>query len=213
MFMGKLKILIISFIFIILICIPFVIQGNKYYVGGDDTRLYYIFPDKYLDNLAFNIISDNTLGGANTGYYPTSQFAPFLYFLVFLKKVIPFINTQNLMYGMNYAFAFIFFFLLLGFWVKKNDRLHFSIKLIGSLFYVFSPLLIRTLYTHQLISIYLISLMPAMLFFFFKAIDKKRPIYSVISSLIFTVFSTTINTIPWTIPIFPAGKIFISPSK
>lgn len=202
----KIVILTIGFL---LFAIPLIVQGNLYYVGGDDMRLYYIFPEKYLQNFAFNIISDNTLGGANTGYYPTSQIVPMLYVILLLKKILPFLNTQYLMYGLNYAFGFLFFYLFISIWLKSTNCLRFFAKIVASLFYVLSPILTGTQYSNQLMSVYLVSVMPATLFYFTYAVMSKKYVYSIIAVLIFSIFSTTLNTYPWSIPILITGIPFL----
>jgi len=184
---------------------PILIFGNKYYVGGDDTRLYYLFPDHFLKSFAVNIISDNALGGANTGYNSAAHFIPFLIFIKFLKTLLPFLNTQYLMYGLNYSFAFIAFFLFISIWIKGKSITVFFIKIIASLFFVWSPFLATSLYVHQLPSIYLVSLMPAILYFFSRAVLEKKYSYSVVSIVLFSVLSTTLNTLPWSLPILITG--------
>lgn len=194
----------IILIIILLLATPILVQGNLYFVGGDDTRLYYIFPQEFLENFAFNIISDNALGGANTGYYPTSHLIPFLLVIRFLKSTIP-VNTQNLMSGLNYALGFLFFYLFLSIWFKSVSFYNFFSKITSSLFYVLSPFLVGTLYKNQLMAIYWVSLMPAVFFLFTKGVLEKKYAYSILAALIISVFSTTLNTLPWSVPILITG--------
>ncbi|MFC1649097.1 hypothetical protein ACFL2C_00080 [Patescibacteria group bacterium] len=197
--------ILVGTLFVLLLLLPIIIQGNQYFVGGDDMRLYYLFPEAYLKNLAFNIISDNTIGGANTGYQPVTYLAPFYYTILFFKRVVPFVNTQYLMYGLNYAFGFLFFYLFLSIWIKTKNIYTFLAKFSASLFYVFSPFLIGTLYRNHLMIIYLISLYPAMMYLFSKAVLEKKYIYVIMAALIFSTFSTTLNSIPWALPLLITG--------
>lgn len=192
---------LISLILLLLLALPIYLQNNLYYVGGDDTRLYYIYPDKFLENLSLNIISDNSLGGANTGYYPPSQMAPFLYVVKVLKWVLPFVNTQNLLYGLNYSFGFLFFYLLLGLWLPSKPRLQYLIKVVSSLLYIFSPFLLGSLYKHHLFAIYLIFLMPLVLYLFIRAVYESKSFFTITAIFVFSIFSATINTFPHWIPI------------
>src|SRR5215469_16338300 len=102
------QITILLAIAIVLFLIPNLFWGNLYLVGGDDSRLYYIFPKEFL-NFAFKMTSDNALSYLG-GYYPKSNFAS-LFFIIFLFKHIPFVNVQFFMYGLNLACGFIFFYL------------------------------------------------------------------------------------------------------
>ncbi len=176
----------------ILLFIPLIANGNLYYVGGDDMRLYYIFPDGYLKNYVSNLIAGNTLAGANTGYATVAYYAPMFYFIKFLK-LVP-INTQFLMYGLNLALGFLFFYNFLGLYIKKSD---WMIRVASSIFYILSPFLIITMYRNQMLSMYLVSIIPATLYYFLKGIRQNKYLYTLLSVIIFSVFSTTINTLPW----------------
>lgn len=200
--------ILISFIFVILLIIPFVFTGNYYYLGGDDTRLYYLYPKEFINNFAANIVSDNALGGANTGYTTAGHFIPFVIVILILKTFLPFLSTQMLLYGFNYAFAFLFFYLFVSIWIKGSNYVKFFIKIFSSLFFVSSPFIVATLYNHQLTSIYLVSLMPATLYFFTRAVLEKKYYLSVVVSLFFSIFSTTLNTTPWWLPIVITGIPF-----
>ena len=174
--------------------IPNFFWGNLYLVGGDDTRLYYIFPKEFL-NFAFKMTSDNALGFLD-GYYPKSSYAS-LFFIIYLLKQIPFINVQFFMYGLNLAFGFIFFYAFLGIWVKDKTVKFFFAKVVASLFYIFSTYLINTFYTNQITAMYLVSAMPATLYFFFKSVLDKKVVYAIISVLYISIFSVKLESIPW----------------
>lgn len=183
--------------FILILCLlllPFFLWGNTYLVGGDDTRLYYIFPYQFLSNYTFNIISDNTLAGAMTGYASVSYFAPFFY-IILIAKFIPFVSTQMLLYGLNFALGFVGFYLFLGLWMdKKNTSL---IRIFGSIFYVSSIYIMKTLYINQLLSIYLVSALPLTSYLFVRGLQENKKSFIIYSIAIFSLLSTTINTLPW----------------
>jgi len=195
--------LILCLIFFV---VPFLIQGTDYIVGGDDMKLYYIFPEMYLKNYSFNIASDNTLAGALTGYSSVSYFAPF-FAVIYILKFIP-VNTQAFMYGLNFAFGFFFFYKFLGLYIDiKNTWNVFLAKVLASVFYIFSPFLNETLYSHQLMHLYLVAILPTTLFLFIKGIRGKDLRYVLGSVLLFSIVSTTYNSLPFTasfaIPLFP----------
>lgn len=191
----KSKKIIILLIFFVLLTTPLIFGGKLYFVGGDDTRLFYIYPDEYLNNFVFNLASGNTLAGANTGYNTVAYFAPFFY-VIKLLKIIP-LNTQYLMYGMNLAFGFLFFYKFIEEYFNIKNENYFTIKIITSLFYISSPFLVTNLYKNSLISVYLVSIIPISLYFFVKGLKTNSYIYSLISVLLFSIFSTTLNVLPW----------------
>ncbi len=188
--------IVLTIIFVSLFFLPRAVEGPLYFACCDDTRLYYIFPQKYLDNYAKNLVLDNTWAGANTGYYPGSQMIPILY-LINALKLIPY-NTQYLMYGINLSFAFLFTYMFLSLWIKK----HFWTKTVSSLFYVLSPFLIKTIYLNQLMSIHLVWVLPATLYLIVRSIYEKNVLLTFTAALIFSIFTAGINTMPFFVPIF-----------
>lgn len=179
---------------------PLLTQGSLYFMGGDDMRLYYLYPREYIQNLLLNIVTDNTIGGGNTGYYPATHPIPLVLLMLIVKTIIP-ANTQFVMYGLNWVLAFIFFYLLLGLWIEKKSKINFFIKITASLFYIFSPFLIKNLYKHQMIVLYLIAAAPGILYFFIKSVRKRNVLYVFTSCLIFSILSTNLSSFPWAIPI------------
>jgi hypothetical protein len=197
------KTAVLSLIVLFLLFVPFLIWGNTYLAGGDDTKLYYIFPIEFLKNYAFRIVSDNTLGGAMTGYASVSYFAP-VFFVIALFKLIPFVSTQMLLYGLNLALGFLGFYKLIGLWINTKDRNGFYSSTIAGLFYVTSVYLVNTLYTHQLLAMYLVSVIPFTVYFFIKGVREDNFRFIIISTFIFSLFSSTINTLPWSAASFIA---------
>jgi len=192
----KNKSLILFIICLLLLFIPFAIWGNTYLVGGDDTRLYYVFPFQFLKNYAFNIISDNTLAGAMTGYTSVAYFAP-MFFIFWIFKFIPYVSTQLLLYGLNLSLGFLGFYTLINLWIRPKNTKEFSANIIAGIFYVTSIYLVKTMYTNQLLSIYLISVLPWTLYLFFKGVKQKKVVFVLLSVIVFSLFSSTINTLPW----------------
>jgi hypothetical protein len=201
----KYDLIVLGLLFLSFLLFPMILMGKLYYVGGDDTRLYYLFPKEFINNFAVNIISDNAIGGANTGYGTAAHFIPFVFVIEILKNVAPFINTQSLMYGLNYALGFLFFYLFISLWVDNKSKNNFYAKILASVFYVASPFLVGTLYISQLTSLYLVTLMPAMLYYFCRAVKELKYVFSIVTALIFSLFSTTLNTTPWWLPIVITG--------
>lgn len=192
----KLRNIFLLSISFLLLLTPFLIWGNTYIVGGDDTKLYYLFPKEFLANYVFNIISDNTLAGAMTGYASVSYFAP-LFFVIYILSFLPFVSTQMVLYGLNLSLGFLAFYYFLKLWIKPNTRYTFVANIFASFFYVSSIFLAKTLYNHQLLAIYLVSVIPSSLYFLLLGIRKQNLRFILISVLILSIFSSTLNTFPW----------------
>lgn len=190
-----------------LFLIPFLFWGNLRLVGGDDSQLYYFFPYQYLKNFAVNIISDNSLGGIGV-YYPQAFLILCSLFLYFVKSIFFFVNIQFLMYGLNLALGFLFFYLLLSLFINKDDSTHLLIKVLSSLTYVLSIFSAYSVWSHHLLSLYLITLFPMGMFLFLKAVMQKKFYLVILNTLILSFFSAVVFTPPYLIALI----ISFSPS-
>jgi hypothetical protein len=150
----------------------------------------------FIKNYALNIASDNTLAGAMTGYASVAYYIPFFTF-IYILKLIPVINTQMLMYGLNLSLGFLAFYKLLGLYINQKDDNEKLISILGALLYLFSTYIVKTHFNNQMMSMYLVSLLPACLYLFILSVRKKSFVYTVMSILLFSIFSTTLNTLPW----------------
>lgn len=188
------------------------VSGRLYDVGGDDTRLYYIFPKEILLNFCGNIISNNTLG-TNGAYASVASLAPITLLALIVKSVIPFFNTQSVMMAINISGGFLFFYLLSGLFVKERSVRNVLIRSVSSLSYVLSVYLIRTVYDHQLLAIYIVGYFPAVLYFTFLGIIKDDMFYTLFGAFVYSLFSGTMLTVPWfgaaLFSIFPALCLFV----
>lgn len=196
-FLNRNKQKIILFLFFIgLTSIPFIFWGRLNFVGGDDTRLYYFFPYEFLKNFANNIISDNNISGLGY-YFPNNYISSFVIFILVIKKVLFFINTQFLMFGLNISMGFLFFYFLLGNWIKNDEGNGFWIKVISSLFYCLSTFIYFTLYSALWPAMYLISIFPLTAYFLIRSYREDKLKYAVIAAIIFSLLGNFIGNIPW----------------
>lgn len=191
---------LITSICCLLFIIPILLMGDRYIVGGDDMKLYYIYPDAYLKNYTFNLISDNSWSGALAGYTANAYFAPFFATIWVLKTLVPFMNTQALLYGLNFVLAFLFFYKILSLYIDTQTQsrsLSVTAKVIASFAYIFSPFLDSSLFSHQMMHMYLVSLVPVCLYLFVRGIRSSKIHYVLGSVLVFSLFSTTYNAMPY----------------
>lgn len=199
-FSGYWRPLLLSCLAIFIFLIPTVFWGDRYIVGGDDSRLYYLFPKEYLNNFSFNIIGNNTLGG-NLGYLAVSYSVPIVCLIYLIQYIVPFFNIQMVMYGLNLSFGFLFFYLFLQEFINKKTTFLFWASITASLFYIFSNYVTKTLYQHQLISIYLIAVLPGCLYLFTSGVRRRSMFFILASSLLYSLCSSTILSAPWLLPV------------
>ena len=122
---------------------------------------------------------------------------PFLFLLNIFKKVIPFLNTQYLFYGLNLSVGYLAFIFMFRELSKK--MLKIELEMISGLFYVFSNFTIFTLWNHQLNPMYLVSVFPLGIYLFVKALKTNQSIYSIILALLLSLFSILFMAVPWTL--------------
>jgi hypothetical protein len=182
------------------ILIPNLLWGNLYIAGGDDARLYYLYPLEYLKNFLFNVMSGNTLGG-NLGYMPVSYSAPNIVSIFLLKSLLPFANTQLVTYGIIFSLGFLFFYLFLQEWISKKTPFLFVSSVVASFFYIGSPYITKTYFQSQFISIFILMVLPGFLWLFIAGVKRKQSSLVVASSLLYSVFSATVYSFPWFLPV------------
>lgn len=207
-------ILILSVFFLILV--PFFWNRGFLRVGGDDGKLYYSFPFEQISSYKDSLVSVNLAGSGS--YFPIQLNIPFLGFIGLIKVVFPFLDTQSFLFGINLALGFFFFYKLLGLFLKDDGWDTFFIKQFSSIFYIFSTFSFYTVWSLQLFSVYLVSIFPLILYFFFKAVLEDKYFYSVIASLVTFFFSVFLWTTPWLMALiiasFPlASYVFIKNKK
>lgn len=186
----KRYILIILFIVILLSGL-----NKTYYLGGDDTRLFYLYPKEFLLNFASKIASDTALSGIVTMAPPVT--APLAIIMVFFKKIVGFLNLQSILYTANIIGGFVSFFFLLNFIIPHRNKFSNLINVISSFVYVFSIFNIYTLYNSRLIAIFLISMFPLSVYLFLKAIKERKPVFLLILAIISSILSFFVLAAPW----------------
>jgi hypothetical protein len=163
---------LLTLISVFLLVIPKLFWGSLLNVGGDDGKLYYLFPFQYFKYFSLSLISDNSLGALGF-YFPQSYSAPFAVLLTLLKNLHAFFNLEQLLFGLNLAGGFLGLYLLTGLWIKNVSNSSY-IRMSAALFYVFSTFSIYTVWNNELFSVYLVSLFPIALYLFCKAAIEEK---------------------------------------
>lgn len=167
---------------------------NNYYLGGDDTRLYYLYPWEYFHNYASK--PGGTLAISNvSSFLPSSSIAAFVGILAITKSLLPFLNLQGFYYSINIVLAIYFFYQLLVLVLKKTGSpiLYF----IGACMYTFSIFNAYTLYNSQLIAVFLVSIFPMTLYLFIKSVFEKRWYFLLIIALVYSIFAVVSVSAFW----------------
>ncbi|MFC1649098.1 hypothetical protein ACFL2C_00085 [Patescibacteria group bacterium] len=183
---------------LIAILVLIVLFGLKktYILGGDDSRLFYLYPYKYLVNFSSNIVSDVSI--SNVGHIaPPGIIASFTVVMIILDYVTGSLNLQSIVYSLNIIVGFLAFYVLAGWLMPTKGKYNKFTKLISSYVYVFSIFNIYTLYNSKLLAIFLVSIFPLTLYLILRGISEKRVSLILLSAILLSVFSAPMVAAPW----------------
>ena len=190
---------------IIFVILPFFWFWKDLFIGGDDTRLFYLFPIEWIKNIgSYAWTNFSWLGSANPQYFVL----PFLFLIApFQYFGIPSYIIQNILIGalLSWGFYFLYKFFLK---IIGND---FKVEaLLSSLFFVLSPIIYINQIKVFLYPVWLIFFVPLLLYLSSYYVFEWRK-----SSLLFIFFSgvfwsIAFSQIPWVLGlIIPLLVFFI----
>lgn len=179
---------------LLLLALPYYIFSGKLYLGGDDTKIFYSYPIEFIKNVTFFSWFKFSSLGING---PSHYIFPFLSVWSVLSLII---KSKVALNYLGFSIP-----LVLGFYYfqkaikelfnidKENDTELF----LGSLFYILSPILIINQMFVFLISIWLLGLIPILVFYFLRYLKTKNFKYVYIAALWCLVLGQAVNSIPW----------------
>ncbi|PID52290.1 MAG: hypothetical protein CR972_02335 [Candidatus Moraniibacteriota bacterium] len=182
-------IVIIFFLFL-----PYFIFKGNFHIGGDDSHLFYIYPQLWIENVSNSTwTSYSSLGLFSNQYY----YNPLLYILSFLH--IFFISSyviQNIIFSTIFIGGFVFLKNFLYVIIPQSRRYIVEINLSGFV-YIFSPILLITPLRAYLANIWLIPLIPLLAFLFSKYYKTNHFKYNTLIGIVSFFFALAFNAVPW----------------
>ncbi len=183
--------LIISF----LILLPYLLFKGKFFIGGDDTRLFYIYPKEYLTNTQFFSWTNLSSVGLSFSY---QTFLPFVSLWTLLAEIIKSrILLGYLSFSLSLILGLIYFQKLIRELIIENKNGYSFEIVLGSLFFIFSPIIINNHFLNPLIPIWLIGLIPAVCYYFLRFLSTGKYAFVLKSVILTSVFSFGSHNIPW----------------
>jgi len=182
--------LIIVFIFLIF----FYLLLNKN-VGGDDSRLYMLYPQLWFNNITLSGWF-GYLGGYNPQYFYTSYYfftKPFQMFFLDINFQVVLFSTLILVSICSIYFLLKEFFVFFEIVETKTINI---ISILGSVFYSFSPLLSFTVWWNPTSSFVLIAGFPLLLYFYFLGLNRYKYLYAIIGGFLSLFFSVGFASVP-----------------
>jgi len=184
--------LCISIIVCFLFWLPYYIFQGKLFVGGDDTRLQYVFPWEYLQHMAF--FSWNNI--SSVSYYVPNQFSiPFLLVWILLENIFQSkVTVDYIAFSLPLAVGFSYFYLFIR---KLLPHVSSKIAITGGLFFIFSPIILQTQVSVFLTSIWLISIIPILGYYLINYLQSRNIVYVLFASVWCCFLSLGMYAIPW----------------
>ncbi len=180
---------------IFLLLFPYFLFEGKISLGGDDTRLFYVYPKEYLINTQFFSWINLSSVGWNFSY---QSFIPFVFIWTILAEII---KSKIVLGYFSFSLPFIFGLVYFQLFVKEliiiDSYKYKSEAILGSLFYIFSPILINNHFVNPLIPIWLIGLIPAVCYYFLRFVKSGRISNIFKAAILVTVFSFGAHNSPW----------------
>ncbi len=194
-----------------LIYLPFYLFDGRLFLGGDDTRLYYAYPNEVLKNFvhySWNNISSLPI------YTPNYQLLPLLILESFMENII---RSKILLFYFTFSSVFIIGFLYFQKLVREIIGKEYTISYVAALIFIFSPITIVSHISHFLSPVWLIPLSPIILYYYIRFI-KKGEVKDVFKATAWSIFlSLAYYAIPWLlgllIPLLIAGILLLILSK
>jgi len=175
--------------------LPYYLFQGKLFIGGDDSRLFYIYPWEWINNIAFYSWFHFSVIGTNN---PNQFILPFLYiwslvsFLVRSKVILDYLS-----FSLPLILGFIYFQKFAGELLDDKNKVNGLVYFVGTLIYTLSPIISYNQLAIFLYSAWLIGLLPIISYYFLKYLKTGDFTYVFINTIWCVVLSFAVGTIPW----------------
>jgi hypothetical protein len=189
----------LQFILNILICLsliilPYILFDKKLYVGGDDSKLLYIYPYLYLkNNVFYSWHNFSSLSANNAG----QALVPFLTIWSFLASII---KSKTVLDYLSFSLPLIFGFIFMQKFMLEIIEDSYKYKkeiLLGTLFFIFSPVIVENQLASFYGSVWLLGLIPIIFYCLTKYLKTSNILYVLLNMLLCMLFSIGLFAIPW----------------
>jgi hypothetical protein len=211
--MKNYRLLLLIAVFLLLFILPMRwFADDAFDACGDDPKMQFFDPQKYVENYSlYTWSSYNALSVSNLPH-PNLKFS-YLVLGVSRLGLNP-AQSQKFFYGSILALGFLFVYLITKAIITQfatEKEIYFWPALFAGIIYVFSPLVQASDWISRLSStIFIIFLLPAMLYFFIKSVFKGKFIYLIPGALLSSIFAFAIYVpVPWAFSFILGVVIFL----
>lgn len=188
------SLLVIAF----LLALPYWIFEGRLFIGGDDSRLFYVYPWEFLREYGWSSwFHFSSVGMEN----PNTFLLPLLGILGLLKLVVASpVVFSYLAFSAPFILGYLFFIRLVREVVVVGENYRWEI-LLGGLVYILSPIMIINQWSVFLYAVWLVAMLPLSLYYFIRFWRTGSFRYVVIHAVWLVVFSLAFFSIPWVLGI------------
>lgn len=190
----------------LLFLLPYYLFGGRLFLGGDDTRLYYAYPEKVL--ISLNLFSWNNISSLPS-YIPNHHAIPFFLVAWFLELLISSkVHLFYFLFSLLQVISFIYFQKFIRELVGKE----YSVSIIASLLYILSPITLVSM-SFFLTPVWVTALFPVVAYYYLSFIHRGK-VTDIIKVVLWSLFfSIAYFALPWVagllLPLF-FGLVFFS---
>ena len=189
----------------ILACLPFFWLGSDATLGGDDTRLYLVYPWLWLRRIALSSFGDLVGFGVNN---PSMYLAPITAVFSPLALVAPWLNLQAAAFGLALVSGFVGVYASALLLLPAAARYRRAAAALAGLLYVSAPLPAVTYWATPLSLAIGINGAPALAAAALRYLRSGRPAWLALGTLLAAFFATASFSLPVSLP-FALGGLFV----
>lgn len=193
MFKKNWMLIIDIFILLIILALPYYLFKGKLFIGGDDTRLLYVYPWEFFTNISFF----SWYNFSSVGSFNPNQFSlPFTVIWSILGSIIASRTVVDyLSFSLPLLLGYIYFQKLaselLG---KVGGKLEIAV---GAILFIFSPILILNQLSVFLYAAWLIGLLPIISYYYLRFLRLGQKA-DVLKACLYCIWlSLALFSIPW----------------
>lgn len=180
----------------LLLYLPYYLFEGRLFLGGDDTRFYYVYPTEMLKSLAFfSWINISSL----PSNIPNFHSIPFLIVSSSLDSIL---NSKIHLFYFLFSLPLILGFIYFQKFVRELIGKEYLISFAAALIYVFSPITVVSHISHFLTPVWLIALVPIIFYYYISFIRRGKAV-DIFKAVLWSVFlSIAYFAIVWVTGVF-----------
>ena len=181
---------------VLILAMPYYFFEGKLFIGGDDSRLYYSYPDLWIKNIGlFSWFSLSNSGFENPQQFSLPLICVFWFLSIFFKPLV----LNNLAFSLPILLGFVYFQRAMNELLPNNSKNNEKkwACLCGAFFYIGSPILWAVSMPIFGYGVWWIGLLPILGYCFIKFYKTNNFLYIFLTAISSFIFSIAFIAVPW----------------